>query len=478
MIGTAIHAAMLLALVTQTTGQAAETSQWDTDITCTGGAVAAITSSAQTGYSTVTVNFASTDPMPEDVYLTNEAGTVVAYANTAGASSRTVALSYSASPQTLQARTCPSQASLMAPVRMWQAQYEDIRICCAINTTYALSSPFRPTLALDWAAQQVTVSATQKAPRLNFLKDSGGTVLRLDAGGPTGSYSQAGIPMAPGATSLTACAMLHGDDHNPICNSLSLMDHLGSDLETNGVTAAGTLETFATVTYTGTADEPLAEVDTGACSTYARLPSSGTPVVAFAFSGALTLDLNTLGTSTVTLYSCCGVAAAPPGGGALVCPSGALRSFVANVAAMKSQAALDIAAALDNEGAGTLSFSTSASSQCLGVYAIGAVVVNATGENCTCTAGETQYDEPQFVCGTLPPSTGAIYGPVEIAVLFSAPLSVAIVGVFCLLYLHVRQKSKAAKEAATYTSSTSGGQGGSTEMTEAEARKVEQAEAV
>lgn len=449
-------AIITLSLATRAAAQSAEPSQWDALVAvCSGSTPQGSTLGAsitQIAVDTVQVSFSGY--LPSYVYLTNEVGTVIAYTTTVP-NTGVVTLTWpdakpGEQPLDVTAHSCPPAASSAAKHRAWRGQYEDaLAMCCAISApSTADAAAYTPTLQLDWDNQRVRMSAPSRAPLLNYVRDSTGLVLRVDAnsGGVSGGYTSQWAPFTRLATSVTTCALLADGDINPLCASASTLEQTATDLEygaSNPVSIPSLASLGVNVSTEGTTSATFSTNQrAGWCILYLRNSTSAAnetanagPVTAFANASSLSIELGSV-TSRVTLYSCCAVYVAPSG--RATCPDTRLYSTVVDVAALKVRAAAEAAQALTSAGALSYAAAHAPGASC-GGHVVGAVAVNATGRNCTCVAGPTSYDPPQWACDDLPPTYPAIHIS-SILIIIVVPLLTVSLVLGCLIALRASQR--------------------------------------
>jgi len=390
-------AALLLSTVS---AQSAESSQWDAQVaSCT-----AITENSgdiydvsQTGFNSVGFKLRGYSTTPTAVWLKNEEGTVIAYADTGLATTGTITMTYAASgdtsqPLTVHVQTCPNSYN-STNVRAWAGIYEDVTAYkgAATEPTAGEVSAHTPTITLDWQNQEFDVSATYTAA-LNYAKDASGTLLSLTQSDTDVAYAVNDINIPALTTSISACATLDDnnglDRKNPLCDEEDLVGQIVTDLENRGTNpgAAQTDNAPLTTTYSGSASAIMARfgvTGTDTCVMYARSGTIGAgAVLGFAKGEMLSIELSPIADAKLYVFSCCGVTVTAGNTPPVDCPDSSLKAFEVDVAAAKEAGTLEIAAALASKS-GTQSSDLQVF--CTGGYAVGEYVVNTTtSQNCTC----------------------------------------------------------------------------------------------
>lgn len=246
-------ALFLAAAVAPVAAQTAEATVWDKytqNCSTSSPAGAQIYAVNQTGTSEVEVYFSGYSNYPIQLWLTDQAGTTIAYTdddnklNLAGGTHlKFDSATLSDQPTQIQAHTCPPSTGSVqsATVKTWRGIYDDAtNNCCSDSPITAQEIiDYGPTIAVGtgccaagtWGRQQFKYTATKKSALL-YVQDSAGRIIHLQehtAGevAAAGSYDSGFLTIPAGSTSLRACALLTtgdtADQRNPICTDISFV---------------------------------------------------------------------------------------------------------------------------------------------------------------------------------------------------------------------------------------------------------------
>ena len=218
----------------------------------------------------------------------------------------------------------------------------------------------------------------------------------------------------------------------------------------NPAAKADLLEFEANVSYSGTQLAPVATFSTyrtGWCAMYAKNVSTAAPVVAFANTSSVSIELNRV-TDTLTLYACCGVTVASRSR-PVRCPSSQLFSTVVDIAAHRTAATADIVSARSFSANGALSFSATSGERCDN-YQEGFSVISTGNENqtgglnCTCTAAEEgTYEPPTWECVAPYPALHMLWGGSSAGIIVGTAVGAVVVMLFasaCICYRKLTQE--------------------------------------
>jgi len=377
--------------------QSAEPSPYDAQIancqsSASSSAALTLTQTSATAASVTRSGYASA---PSMMWLTDTAGTVIAFQSGSIGSSTTFTWPAVPHPQPGEVRphSCPPSYNISSSVQLWRGLYEEsLAICCADSVASAATAAlYEPTIRVnlqDWRLQRTRVTASSRALVLNYIKDSTGAVIHAERGAASGSYT-ATVPFTPLATSIEACALIDAEGSlNPICVNTSLVPNIASALEAssaNPVSVASLAAMEMVVRYAGSPTAPLALFThnrSGYCVTYVR-DAAGDPI-SLAANGSVTLQLSGM-SGSATLYTCCGVTVSAGSNPPIICPDGALLATTLDVATLTTDAAVALQLSRASGGFGTLSTGVSTGGTCDNVYRVGQWVLNTAGDNCTCT---------------------------------------------------------------------------------------------
>ena len=362
------------------------------------------------------------------MWLTNEEGTVIAYANTmvgtGFAASGTKAMILpealaSEQPLSVRAHTCPPAATSTSQTRTWRGIYEDYTATCCTNSPPAGAevTAHGMTMALRWQDQQVSVEAT-KYGRMNFVKGlASQQILKLSKATvwpATGNFTTV-VSFPPMETTLTACSIVTEEDaaiqKNPICSELSLVDNIVSNIESTAASIAVVTTAYpGTITYGGSKDAPVASfgaTGTDYCAVYAKDSTIAGSVIGFSAGlNTTVLSLPLLaGLDNVSLplsddihiLTCCGIQVKPTVAPPVQCGTGDLKSYAMYRGALiaEHKKALVAAAAAGGFGARSTGFAT----YCDGITPPGAWELNTTTKkNCTCNGVRPGEIYPTWDC--------------------------------------------------------------------------------
>jgi hypothetical protein len=274
-------------------------------------------------------------------------------------------------------------------------------------------------------------------------------VLRADLGGATGGYSEL-APFPPMTTDVLACALLNDETLNPICTNASMIPNIVSELEERGSNPAAKADMTAfegSVSYSGTQLAPVATYSTsraGWCAMYAKNVSSGTPVVAFANTSSISIELNRV-TDTLTLYACCGLS--QTNNNPVGCAASQLFSTVVDIGAARTAATADIFNGLNAAQNGQLTFGATQGERCdnyePGFNLISTGNENQTGGlNCTCTNSEEDSYTFTWDCVAPYPAAHMMWGGSSAAIIIGTlvgSIVVLLLGCACIGYRKMTQ---------------------------------------
>lgn len=434
--------------------------------------------------STTTVELSYSGFTPQMVWLTDAAGTIVAFSNNTDDLPSPVTLSWEAhlakgsEPLSLlphAIRTIPTNdvgqsCEEVTPTDReasptWRKLYLDATTTCckAKNHTTAQLQAHEQTITVDYAAQTFSVSSPSCAPVLNYVyADPSGELLQVKTpqacGG--GGYTSGNVAFPPLATSLTACASMSEDGViNPICAEHDLVGSIVASLEDAApvaVTDPTTRDSQVAVSYGGASGAPTVTFAiTAACggsAFYLRLGSTAAAVDAFVSANSLTMQLDSSG--SIYLYRCCGALSVQAGQASPVqCATGTFHRYTFDAATLSTQAENALQSTLSTPNtyqslehvdsptacvlptSSVVATSSSAPSAPPASPAIsypqGYWYIDATnGKNCTCSQGAFSCKDPPSTTDTvwtsgqvaLVATLATIGGLVVIAVLILAVL--------------------------------------------------------
>lgn len=417
--------------------QSSEPSPWDSTVYPRLSACAAKNDTfAITQQSATSVQMTYSGFTAQMVWLTDEAGTIIAFFNSTPASPVTLSwvehLTRGSEPLTLlphamraiAANSAGQTCEEVTPTSRetsptWRKLYLDATTNCCKEDMHSASqiTSYKPLITLNnWIAQTFDIAATQCAPVLNYaFAEPGGELLQVEpaAACGAGSYQKVGIPFPHLAQSLVACAALDvNGEINPICERHGLLDETVSSLEQPNNMQMPSTNVDVAVTYAGTLLAPkVAFAATASCpgsTFYTRLGSSATSTPVGAFANATSLTVSVPTTGSIYLYRCCAHISVVSSRSPPVQCSTPLRRYTFDATELRALADANLQAALNTPNAyGSLNSVDYGACHIPGgigvggstyTYPEGSWFINATnGENCTCAQAKFACVSPEGV---------------------------------------------------------------------------------